>query len=329
MTRLRSALIVALPLSVISAAAMAAPVVIGDFVASGAVTSGASYNAYNYTNEPTFEGYSQVITSGGSPVQGNGQTYKFGDVIGDPNKYDAESLTIDRNNTAGTISFTLKTKFDGNGGALPNARSSDMFISTVNTASPDGWQYAIAIGSNSISGGLGSRGSIAAPGFYQLTSNLAAPAPSSSYKTSHQVWTNSGFGMGGLIQFCQDTPSDPGTCDATASNGFAIEPAVQVVDPTPGSSSDGVTRLSAYNVTVTRTAIGGGWYNLTALISVGAANASLLNIFNQFDILASSADCANDALWGQVQTESAPAPAALFLLGLGLLGLRTLRRRAA
>lgn len=327
MSSLRKTLAFALPLSVL---ASAAPLVIGDVVASGAVTSGGSFNPYNYSNEPTFEGYSQVITSGGSQAQGNGKTYKFGDVIGDPNKYDAQSLTIDRNNAAGTISFTLKTTFDGNGGGS-GARSADFFISTVNTALPDGWQYAIAIGSNAISGVLGSRGNIAAAGLYQLTNNLAAPAPGTSYNTSHEVWNYGGYGMGGLIQFYQDVDtdpgpadSDPGICDATASNGYAVEPAVQVV-----VGAAGMTRLNDYNVTVTRTSIGSGWYNLTAMISVGAANASLLNIFNQFDILASSADCANDALWGQVMTEGVPAPGALLVLGLGLLGFGAVRRRAA
>jgi hypothetical protein len=299
----------AAPLVLLAGAAAAAPITIMDRVASGAVSSGGSTAPYNWgQHENGFEAYTQTITSG--PAWAMGQTFQFGDIIGDPNKYDAYSLTIDRGPTS--ISFQLKTKFDGEENP---ARSTDFMISTQNTSTPDGFNYAVVLGSGTIAGigagTAGTRGTLAR-GFYALTGGTSTTnAPSSSVITSRQAWAgNPGYGMGGLIQFCEDVPSDPGICDATASNGFAVEPAVLAASGT-----------KIGDVSVTRTT-DGTWYYLTAVVT--GVNMSL---FDQFDILVGSADCANDALWGEVQT--VPVPGALFLLGFGLLGLGAVRRRAA
>lgn len=319
MFNIRRALAVTLPIVAMSSFASAAPVVLMDRVASGSVYSGGGANPsttpYNWgQHENGFEAYTQTITSG--PSWAVGQTFQFGDIIGDINKYDAYSLTIDRNDAAGTISFKLKTKFSGSDGSVPS-RSTDFMISTQNTSTPDGFNYAIVLGNGTISGigagTAGTRGTLAR-GFYQLTGGTATTnAPSSSVITSRQAWANNGgYGIGGLIQFCQDVPADPGICDATDSPGFAVEPAVLAASGT-----------KIGDVSVTRTT-DGTWYYLEAVVS--GVN---LNLFNQFDVLVGSADCANDALWGEVVTQSAPAPGALFLLGFGLLGLGAFRRRAA
>jgi MYXO-CTERM domain-containing protein len=137
-----------------------------------------------------------------------------------------------------------------------------------------------------------------------------------TFQTPADLWT--GGTWGGLIQFCKDT-SDAGPCDATDSDGFALAP------PTIAT---GGTAVSGAVVTWSRAVLSGtwaGWTDLTATIT-GLSDYSM---FDHFDILASSADCSNDALWGEVTTTGAPAPGALFILGLGLLGLGAFRRRAA
>ncbi len=59
-------------------------------------------------------------------------------------------------------------------------------------------------------------------------------------------------------------------------------------------------------------------------VDLGNVNAS--GDWNNFSFLFGTGTCANDALLGTVST-SVPEPAALLLLGLGLLGLAGLRRR--
>ncbi|MDX2223388.1 MAG: hypothetical protein SFV21_11605, partial [Rhodospirillaceae bacterium] len=115
MSSLRSILLAAVPAVLLASAASAAPIVIGDSVSSGSVKTGSNmYQAGNWgEHEPGFEGYSMAVTTG--PAWAVGKTYQFGDVIGDPNIYDADSIIIDRVGT--TISFTLKTKFGGTGSA--------------------------------------------------------------------------------------------------------------------------------------------------------------------------------------------------------------------
>ena len=305
----------ALPLVLLAGVAVAAPITLLDKVSSGAVHTGGGANPstapYNLgSNANDFQSYSQTITNG--PAWAMGQTFKFGDIIGDANKYDAYSLTIDRGPTS--ISFQLKTKFDGEENP---SRSTDFMISTQNTSVPDGFNYAVVLGNGTIAGigagTAGTRGTLAR-GFYALDGGTSTTnAPSSSVITSRQAWANNpGYGIGGLIQFCSEVPGDSGVCDATGSPGYAVEPAVLAASGT-----------KIGDVSVTRTT-DGTWYYLTAVVT--GVNMSL---FDQFDILVGSADCANDALWGQVQTSSAPAPGALFLLGFGLLGLGAFRRRAA
>ncbi|MCB2108830.1 MAG: PEP-CTERM sorting domain-containing protein [Rhodobacteraceae bacterium] len=272
-------------------AAFAAPIVIEDNVAVAAVKTATNFTPYSYTNEPSFEGYYDTVTTG--EPNAIGKTYRWGDVVGNANEYDVDTMTIDRDNDAGTISFTLKTRFDGTG--LAGTKRSDWFIDTNTPLVPDGFNYAIVLGAGT------TRGSLAA-GFYEVT----------SAKTSMQVWSGTGgYGVGGLLQFCSDNPSDPGTCDQSASPGFGIAP------PTLVESGNKIGDIALTTV------LSGGWYYVTATVS--GVN---LNLFNQFDILAHSADCSNDALWGTVVTESVPAPAGLALIGLGLLGMGLLRRRA-
>ena len=61
-------------------------------------------------------------------------------------------------------------------------------------------------------------------------------------------------------------------------------------------------------------------------VTITAASAADLNLFNSFDVFWGTADCSNDAIWGTVATH-APEPASILLLVCGLLGLLGLNRR--
>jgi hypothetical protein len=292
-----------------SVSAIAAPVLdditLQDVVASGVVqkcSSGANcvggFGTYSYSNEPTFEGYYDTPTVG--PAWATGKSFRWGDVIGNPAHFELESLRIIK--TADSISFIQKTKFDG---AESGAYTSHMFIDTLTPLLPDTFNLALVLGTDQAGGsGLNLRsGGMAVSGLYQV----------GTYKEPADIWSSGGWG--GLIQFCKDVASDPGTCDATDSTGFSLEPPVLLA-----------TGTKIGEVAWTRTNGGDGWYYLKAVVT-----GVDMNLFNQFDILATVADCANDALWGTVTTTttSAPAPGAVFLLGLGLIGIGFVRRRAA
>jgi hypothetical protein len=84
--------------------------VICDRVASAGVTkSGSTFVPSGYENDPTFEGYTNTVspTSTTAPTWAKGVTFKWGDVIGNPNDFDAYSMTVVR--TSNSISFTLRS----------------------------------------------------------------------------------------------------------------------------------------------------------------------------------------------------------------------------
>jgi hypothetical protein len=237
-------------------------------------------------------GYSQAITSG--PAWAVGKTTNFGDIIG-RREFDIQSLTVTR--SASSISFALRTLFPG---ADPTgAQSADIFIDTHTPTALDGWNYAIALGSGYTRDG-------AAAGLYALTGP-------SDYKTSNQVWASQGgYGIGGLIQLC--SPGNNSCASpAMAWNGVAVEPATLL------NASGAATKIG--DVSVSRsTPDAAGYFTLTATVT----NADM-SIFDNFDLLAASADCANDTLWGAVST--VPTPASLSLVGFGLLALAVRRQR--
>lgn len=272
----------------LAGAANAAPLVIEDFVDVAATYKGNSYNSYGPNSH--FQGRSD-----------NGR--KWGDSIG--NGFDTETITLDRDLANSTLSITFRTDFDG---TKSGADYADIFIDTNTPEAPDSFNYAISLGDQMSGGGIGNpasggnNGGVAA-GVYEV----------GTYKTANDVWGNSGSIYGGYLQFNDQ------------ADGFD-----------PNFELEGATVLTSGNllggmlVSITQTAVSGGGFDLHVMID-GSANSALFNtIFDNFDILWGTGDCSNDAIWGMVnfQTNDVPAPGALALLGLGMLGL-VLRRRVA
>ncbi|TAK98435.1 MAG: PEP-CTERM sorting domain-containing protein [Rhodospirillaceae bacterium] len=299
--------------ALLSGPAFAAPITLQDHVASGLVNTGEGsgtptlatwYGPHNTTGGGT---YAQTITNG--PAWAIGQTANFGDIVGD-NNFDIKSLTITR--TAASISFSEQTAYNNVDGS--GAKYADIFIDTTSPTVPNTWNYAIALGSSltrdgSVPGMIDPHGNGTQAGLYALTGP-------SNYLTSDQVWANeSGYGIGGLIQPCAGTNN---TCTGPAAgyNGTAVAPAT-LLNPYGNE-----TKIGDVNVVISA-GLTAGYYTLTATVT----NVTNWSIFNNFDVLAASADCANDALWGQVQT--VPVPGGLALLGVGLFGLGGLRRKKA
>lgn len=335
MLRTRLSLLAGASFLCLASAASADVVVLQDTIASAGVqkcTDGPGLDACDGGFGPSswtgveFQGYYDKPLAANSPAglpawaDGTSNTnkkFRWGDVIGDPANFQLDSVTITK--TATSITFTQKTKFDGE---AIGAYTSHMFIDTLTPLIADSFNYAIVLGPDQDavdSDGAGP--DVAKPrldirpdtnpaaGDQRLASGFYAVT---AVKTPADLWTSGTWG--GLIQFCLDN-ADPGTCDATASPGTAIAPPVLATAGT-----------KVGDVSWSRINGGDGWYYLSAVVT----NVDM-SLFNQFDILATVADCANDALWGPTNMEDVgvPVPGAVFLLGFGLLGLGAVRRRKA
>jgi hypothetical protein len=127
-----------------------------------------------------------------------------------------------------------------------------------------------------------------------------------TFATSEDIWkTRTQYVYGGGFQFKTTAPGyDP--------NFFSKSPVRSLTG----------TQVSGYTVGVTQLNLGGGMYDIRVIIT----SATNLSLFDNFDIFWGTADCSNDAIWGQV-TNTVPTPGGLGLLGLGLLGLFAFSRR--
>ena len=67
------------------------------------------------------------------------------------------------------------------------------------------------------------------------------------------------------------------------------------------------------------------FYDLT--VTVSADQTFLNDLFDHFDILWGTGDCANDTIWGAVNVATVPAPSGLALFGFGIVGLLGLAHR--
>ncbi len=127
-----------------------------------------------------------------------------------------------------------------------------------------------------------------------------------TFKTSQDIWATKSGTYGGGFQF---NPSAPGYDPAF----FSKSPVRNLTGAQQSEFSVVVTRLGSV-----------GAYDLRVEIT----STTNLDLFNNFDIFWGTADCSNDAIWGQVVSDTgAPAPGALALLGLGLLGIAGMNRR--
>ena len=241
----------------------------------------------------------------------------WGDSIQDAqDPFDTQEIKITRDDAAKTITFDMKTYFNGNDGIT---HYPDLFIDTgtanSSTNRPDHFNYAISLGEEVSNGGmyqvdslghaiLDSHGNkIGAKGLYSIT----------SFETSQDIWkTRTNYVYGGYVQF------KPGTA--------GYDPNMALVPPTVLTAG---MLQSAYTVSTSKTVIGHDStlnkdiYDLSVVVT----STTNLNLFNNFDVFWGTGDCSNDAIWGQVASNAVPAPSALLLMGFGLAGLAETRRR--
>jgi hypothetical protein len=265
----------AVAMTAMAGSATAAPVVVATINDQVEVAAYRGLNSYSGYSSSTFANQQRNGRYWGDSIQSNAEPFNTTQII------------VTRDNAANTIQFDLKTWFDGSPQGVPNglAKYADLFFDTA-TIAPDGFNYAISLGSQTTPAGV-----------YAVN----------TFATSQDLWKNqTNYIYGGGFQMA---PSAPGY----NANFFSTSP----VRLTSG------TLQSQYSVAVSQLAPVNSIYTVRVVIS----STSNLNLFNNFDIFWGTADCSNDAIWGQVVTNSVPAPGALLLLSLGLLGIGGFSRK--
>lgn len=172
-------------------------------------------------------------------------------------------------------------------------RYADIFLGSVSAAGIPDFGYAIALGYQAKNGGL-------AAGFYSATND----------ETSQAIWgSRAGFIYGGA--YGQSAAWQPG------QSGYSAAPSPTVL--TTG------TKLGGANVT--DQALTGGWYDLTAQITLTAAQAAYFD--NGMDVFWGTGDCANGAFLAQLSGLPMPEHCSFAVLASGLFYLLVRRRGGA
>ena len=202
----------------------------------------------------------------------------WGDEIHGVTRFDTSQVTVDRNAAAGTVRFDFVTRFSGTDPNSP-ARYADVFLNIANpTAFAGPYTYGIALGGQTQSAGL-----------YALD----------TYATSRDVWSS-------RTQYVYGGSAQPNPSSSAHDPSIALAPPVRI---TTG------TLLTDYSVAVGQTALGGGLFDVSVLIT----SVTGIDLFNTFALFWGTADCSNDAIWGIVTAEAeVPTPGAAWLNFTGI-----------
>lgn len=253
--------------------AMAAPIVFQDQMDSAATYHGGDYGSYSSANFAN-------RAAGGK---------HWGDELYDPgHRFDTTSITVNRDNAANTITFTLRTMFNGND---QGAKYADLFLDVATPDAPDSFGYAIALGSQSQAAGL-----------YTIGSS----------STANDIWGRQGsYVYGGFAQFKTTSP------DYNA--GMALAAPVRLDS---GSAVGGTT------VTVNRSDAGGGFFDVNVVLQgVNLSLFDSFDVFWGTGDCDNDAIWGTVLTAGLAEA-GVPAPPALALTLLGLMAVVSLRRRA-
>jgi len=230
------------------------------------------------TNDVAYKNSSATNYFGGTSI---------GDTIG--SGFNTKSVTVSE--TGNSITLKFYTQFDG---SAVGAHYADVFIQPNNAnGSPASWGFGIALGYQDPYGGE-------AAGLYALSS-------ASDYKTSQDLWKNTGDTYGGRY----------------------IAPGEVTKNLVPTRVTGGLLETD-WTVAVSKANVGGSYpYELT--VTLTAANSSAFSLLDgtNLDILWGTGDCANDTIFGQYTrppTTKTPEPASIALLAGGLLALRRRKR---
>ncbi|TAL03138.1 MAG: hypothetical protein EPO08_04965 [Rhodospirillaceae bacterium] len=368
--------------------ALASPqiVTITDTVDDAATKGTSAYSGYK--NTTVGPDGSQIFSDTAIAGQNWGDTLQ-----GSGHPFDTSQIQITRNNSAKTITFDMTTEYSGSDSEAPAglAKYADLFIDTNTPNTPDSFNYAIALGTQTEAAGVyaaagtptafsanqydtsqqlwGPQTGFVYGGYAARDSDLAA------YQTAETAYTNYQAALAtyntqlaaynsvvaynaavtvnnnnyyackaihphnyncGSLETLKPLPTDPTAPTVVA----APAPLPEIIPPVRLTSG---TMLTDFTVTETSTVVGGvytsGQYKGQCIVkdidgnctydvkvTVTAASAADLNLFNSFDVFWGTADCSNDAIWGTVATR-AVEPGTLFILGCGLLGLLGLSRR--
>ncbi len=259
--------------ALLAAPAIGAPIVIDDRMDSAATFMGGDYGAYSDSN------FSNRSAGG----------RHWGDELSSPaDRFDTKQISVNRDDAAHTITFTLRTMFNGND---LGARYADLFFDTSSPNALDGFGYAVALG-----------GQTKAAGVYGVD----------AYATSNDVWSGrSGYVYGGYSQLKTD------------ATGF--DPLMAVANPvrvTQGALLDG------FNVVLTSAAAGDGYWDVAVAITTAGSLAlfDAIDLFWATgdcgnDVIWGTALTSPDA------GIPAPDAFLIFAAGLGFLLLLAARRR--
>ncbi|MGE4063525.1 MAG: hypothetical protein AB7E79_09170 [Rhodospirillaceae bacterium] len=202
--------------------ASAGPVVITDTMDSSATYRRGDYGGYassNFVNR----------AAGGR---------HWGDELFSPgHRFDTSQIAVDR--AANAITFTIRTMFNGND---LGARYADLFIDTATPGTLDGFNYAIALGGQTLPTGV-----------YSVSGRA----------TSNDVWgERAGYVYGGYSQFKPTSPDYAAT--------MAVENPVRV---TSG------TRIDAFSVVISTLAAAGGYTDLIVAVTGDSHLFSAMDLF--------------------------------------------------